>query len=160
VVREISFDIDSVEDDRIRTVGAEYVALSYLRKLGIEECLVESGFTKREVLEGLASGNPKAKFGRSKEKRSDCCLLTLGLVIDGKGFPKTSKVFSDNQSEPKTLLGMNDALREQDPTHSVEKAEDSDKPTVVIDAGIATEENLSELKEHYHYKSGSSAYYP
>jgi len=33
---------------------------------------------------------------------------------------------------------MIDILREQDPTHSVEKAEDSDKPTVVIDAGIAT----------------------
>jgi len=94
--------------------------------------------------EGRAGSNPKAKFGRSKEKRSDCRLLTLGLVIDSKGFPKTSQVFSGNQSEPETLLEMVNALRQKDPT-------DNKKPTVVIDAGIATEDNLKELKKHYHY---------
>jgi transposase len=94
--------------------------------------------------EGRAASNPKAKFGRSKEKRSDCRLLTLGLVIDGAGFPKTSQVFSGNQSEPETLLQMVNALRQKDPT-------DNRKPTVVIDAGLATDDNLKELKEHYHY---------
>lgn len=39
---------------------------------------------------------------------------------------------------------MVDALRKDDPT-------DNPKPTVVIDAGIATEENLKELKKQYHY---------
>lgn len=95
-------------------------------------------------LEGQAASNPKAKFGRSKEKRSDCRLLTLGLVIDGNGFPKTSQVFSGNQSEPGTLLEMVNTLREKDPT-------DTQKPTVVIDAGLATEDNLSALKKDYHY---------
>jgi transposase len=94
--------------------------------------------------EGQALGNPKAKFGRSKEKRSDCRLLTLGLVIDGAGFPKTSHVFSGNQSEPKTLIEMVNALRQKDPTTN-------QKPTVVIDAGLATEDNLKELRKHYHY---------
>jgi hypothetical protein len=46
--------------------------------------------------EGRAASNPKAKFGRSKEKRNDCKLLTLGPVIDSKGFPKTSQVFAGN----------------------------------------------------------------
>jgi len=36
--------------------------------------------------EGTAMANPKAKRGRSKEKRSDCPLVTLGLVLDGSGF--------------------------------------------------------------------------
>jgi hypothetical protein len=94
--------------------------------------------------EGRVASNPKAKFGRSKEKRSDCKLLTLGLVIDNKGFPKTSQVFSGNQSEPDTLLDMVETLRQKDPTNS-------QKPTIVIDAGIATEENLAKLKAHYHY---------
>lgn len=94
--------------------------------------------------EGQAASNGKAKFGRSKEKRSDCRLLTLGLVIDSQGFPKTSRVFAGNQSEPETLLNMVRALQEQDPTMS-------NKPTIVIDAGIATEENLKLLKEDYHY---------
>jgi transposase len=70
--------------------------------------------------------------------------LTLGLVIDSQGFPKTSQVFSGNQSEPQTLLEMVNVLRQKDPT-------DNQKPTVVIDAGIATEDNLKELKGHYHY---------
>lgn len=95
-------------------------------------------------LEGQAASNPKAKFGRSKEKRSDCRLLTLGLVIDGQGFPKTSQVFSGNQSEPETLLDMVNALHQKNPTQN-------QKPTVVIDAGLATEDNLKALKPHYHY---------
>jgi len=99
--------------------------------------------------EGQALGNPKAKFGRSKDKRSDCRLLTLGLIIDGRGFPKVSKVFAGNQSEPTTLLEMINALREADPTWPNRLP--GDKPTVVIDAGLATEENLKELKSDYHY---------
>ena len=35
--------------------------------------------------EGDAAGNSKALFGRSKEKRNDCPLLTLGLVLNGSG---------------------------------------------------------------------------
>ena len=35
--------------------------------------------------EGSAAANPKAKRGRSKQKRSDCPLVTLGLVLDGSG---------------------------------------------------------------------------
>ena len=94
--------------------------------------------------EGRAASNSKAKFGRSKEKRSDCRLLTLGLVIDSKGFPKTSQVFDGDQSEPETLLEMVKALHQKDPTTN-------QKPTVVIDAGIATDDNLDALKDHYHY---------
>lgn len=94
--------------------------------------------------EGQAVANAKAQFGRSKEKRSDCRLLTLGLVIDSEGFPKTSQVFAGNQSEPATLLDMVNTLRRKDLTNDR-------KPTVVIDAGIATDENLKALKPHYHY---------
>jgi hypothetical protein len=36
--------------------------------------------------EGAAAGNAKAARGRSKEKRSDCPLVTLGLVLDSSGF--------------------------------------------------------------------------
>lgn len=109
----------------------------------LEETIILYDLTNT-YLEGQAASNPKAKFGRSKEKRSDCRLLTLGLVIDSNGFPKTSQIFAGNQSEPATLLDMVNTLRQKDPTRT-------EKPTVVIDAGIATEDNLKELKEHYHY---------
>jgi len=52
--------------------------------------------------EGDAAGNPKARRGRSKEKRSACPLLTLGLVLDGRGFVRRSKTFAGNVSEGTT----------------------------------------------------------
>jgi hypothetical protein len=56
--------------------------------------------------EGEATGNRKARRGRSKEKRSDCPLVTLGLVLDGSGFVRRSQTFAGNVSEPGTLAGM------------------------------------------------------
>lgn len=90
-------------------------------------------------LEGSGIFNPKARFGRSKEKRSDCRLITIGLVVDERGFPKKSCFFAGNQSEPETLKEMIYQL--------AGAREDAGQPiTVVIDAGIATEENLRALK--------------
>jgi len=90
--------------------------------------------------EGSAEANPKAKRGRSKEKRSDCPLVTLGLVLDGSGFVRRSEVFDGNAAEAKTLAQM---------------LNDLDAPIgalVVMDAGIATESNLIWLREHdYRY---------
>jgi len=66
-------------------------------------------------LEGQALANPKAKRGRSKEKRSDCKLLTLALIIDEDGFSKYSKLYSGNQSESKTLKEMIEEMIEVRP---------------------------------------------
>lgn len=94
--------------------------------------------------EGQALGNPKAKFGRSKEKRSDCRLVTMGMIVDELGFTKYSELFPGNQSEAATLAGMVTSLERN-------LSEDSDK-TIVMDAGIATKDNLKWLKENgYHY---------
>ena len=94
-------------------------------------------------LEGMAKDNPKARFGYSKEKRYDCRLLTLGLVIDDQGFPKRSRVMEGSVSEASTLQEMLACL----------SASDGDKPvTVIMDAGISSEANLQYLREQgYHY---------
>ena len=90
--------------------------------------------------EGEAKTNSKAKRGRSKEKRSDCVLVTLGLVLDGSGFPRKSQVFPGNASEPQTLQTMLEGL------------EGRSGSTVILDAGIASEANIQYLIEHgYHY---------
>ena len=49
--------------------------------------------------EGAARHQPKAQRGHSKEKRSDCPLLTLGLVLDGAGFVRRSQVFAGRVDE-------------------------------------------------------------
>jgi transposase len=90
--------------------------------------------------EGVAAGNPKAKRGHSKEKRSDCPLLTLGLILDGSGFVRRSQVFAGNAVEHRTLEGMLTSLSA--PAGAL----------VVMDRGIATEANLAWLREHgYRY---------
>ncbi|MDY0282549.1 MAG: transposase, partial [Salinivirgaceae bacterium] len=53
--------------------------------------------------EGEMAGNAKAAHGHSKEKRSDCPLVTLGLVLDGSGFVRRSRMFEGNVSEAVTL---------------------------------------------------------
>ena len=60
--------------------------------------------------EGEAGGQPKARRGHSKEKRTDCPLLTLGLVLDASGFVRRSQVFAGNVREHHTLAEMLDAL--------------------------------------------------
>jgi len=90
-------------------------------------------------LEGSGRYNDKAHFGVSKEKRSDCPLLTLGMVLDADGFPKRSEVFNGNVSEPGTLSGM---------VTSLSSAPLAAKPLIVMDAGIATKENILWLKDH------------
>ena len=93
--------------------------------------------------EGSGVSNANAAFGKSKEKRTDCLLVTLALVLDGSGFPRQSEIFAGNASEPATLEKMLDKL-----TSNAQRPQ----PTVVLDAGIATEENIAWLVEHhYHY---------
>jgi len=85
--------------------------------------------------EGRKQGSKLAKYGRSKEKRSDAKLVVLGLVINPEGFIKYSSILEGNMADSKTLEGMINKLRAK--TSSSAK-----KALIVIDAGIATEENL------------------
>jgi hypothetical protein len=84
--------------------------------------------------EGQALGNAKAKKGRSKERRSDCSLITLGVVYNPEGFPLTSDIFEGNVSEPKTLEVVLNRL-------SIDQ-----KTIIVLDAGLGTEDNLKWLR--------------
>ncbi|MCP3879363.1 MAG: transposase, partial [Sulfitobacter sp.] len=86
--------------------------------------------------EGEGRGNANAALGKSKEKRTDCPLVTLALVLDGSGFPKKSEIFAGNVSEAQTLETMVRKLASPEAAHA---------PTVVMDAGIATEENMDWL---------------
>jgi transposase len=93
--------------------------------------------------EGGARSNPKARYGKSKERRNDCPLMTLGLVLDTDGFAKKSRIYEGGISEPKTLEQMIKGLSDKPRLL---------KPTIVLDAGIATEDNIRWLKENaYHY---------
>jgi transposase len=90
--------------------------------------------------EGTAAGNAKAARGRSKEKRSDCPLVTLGLVLDSSGFVRRSRMFAGNAAEAGTLQDMLKGLAAPDGA------------LIIMDAGIATAANIAWLKEQkYRY---------
>jgi hypothetical protein len=95
--------------------------------------------------EGRKQGSKLAKYGRSKEKRSDAKLVVLGLVINPEGFIKYSSIMEGNMADSKTLEGMIGKLR-------IKTSSSARKALVVIDAGIATDENLKMILDNgYHY---------
>lgn len=90
--------------------------------------------------EGTAADNDKAQRGHSKEKRSDCPLVSLGLVLDGSGFVRGSEMFEGNISEAKTLQTILDKLKA--PKGAL----------VIMDRGVATQANIDWLIAHqYRY---------
>ena len=88
--------------------------------------------------EGRKIKSKLANFGRSKEKRSDCKLVVLALVVNIEGFIKYSNIFEGNTADSSTLPIIVDNIRHQ-------TSEDK-RAVVVIDAGIATEDNLALIK--------------
>jgi len=106
------------------------------RELFNLDCTITLYDLTNTFFEGSCQSNELAARGRSKEKRSDCPLVTLALVLDSSGFPRSSKMFAGNAGEAATLEEMVKAL-----THH------ETNPLIVMDAGIATEANLAWLKE-------------
>lgn len=216
-------DINSLENDKVRSVGGESVVLSTIQKLELDKKLVDLGFNQPNVeaaigvitarllapcsehathhwlqkhtsidelmdtsfdslsqdrvykvsdmllkhkseieahlqnkeshlfnleekvllydltntfFEGSGKYNAKAHFGLSKEKRSDCPLVTLGLLLDADGFPKKSEVFEGNVSEAATLEKILSQFHHEQ------------KPTIVADAGIGTDQNVQWMKDN------------
>lgn len=138
-------DLLFAHKDRIET----HLATREKELFALEEKIILYDLTNT-YFEGQAKTNKKAKYGRSKEKRHDCPLLTLGLVIDEMGFPKMSRIFQGNVSEPETLKNVIKEL--QGEQHKQSKQDGNDYQTkknitVVLDAGIASDDNLTLLKD-------------
>jgi hypothetical protein len=88
---------------------------------------------------------PKAKRGSSKEKRFDCPLMTLGLVVDGSSFVKKAEIFAGNTAESHTV------------EHMLEKLGASRNALVVMDRGIASQSVLDWLVQaSYRYLLSSA----
>jgi len=123
--------------DHIEGVLAEQERQAY----GLQEKIILYDLTNT-YLAGSAKSSKLARYGRSKQKRDDSPLVTLALVIDEEGFPKASKVLPGNVSEPDTLKDFLESykkdLQKRVPLFTA-------LPTVVMDAGIATDKNLKML---------------
>lgn len=85
-----------------------------------------------------------AKYGRSKEKRNDCPQVVFTGIINAQGFIQHSRIYEGNKADTATMDDMLADLEKHTSNQHI--------PTVVIDAGIATEENLAlVIDKGYHY---------
>jgi hypothetical protein len=95
--------------------------------------------------EGSAKRNPLARrSAASKEKRTDCPILSVGVVLDADGFLITHKVFRGNMNDCQTLVDAVETLECVAVTSAA--------PVVVVDGGMATDQNLQFLRSRgYNY---------
>ena len=93
--------------------------------------------------EGLAKRNPQAKRGYSRDKRPDCKQVVVGLVLDRDGFPKAHEVFDGNVQDRSTVDEMLTLLERRS----------GKRPgsTVIVDRGMAYEENLKQIRGRGHH---------
>lgn len=93
--------------------------------------------------EGRKDTSKLAQFAKSKEKRNDAKLVALALVVNNEGFVKYSNIYQGNIADCKTLENLIAHLSKQ-------TSFTCRKPIIVIDAGIATEENINMMKLKNH----------
>jgi len=148
----LAIDIKKVGKNQVYTIADQLLA----RKEFIERSLRETEldlFSMNQTLflydltntyfEGRSVNNTLGKRGRSKEKRSDCPLVTLALLVDQRGFPIFSQIYRGNQSEPQTLEEVLNRLEKD----CGKTGKLFFKPTIVMDRGIAVQKNLNMLQE-------------
>lgn len=129
--------------------GAMYQNKDFIEKeLYNNLCNLFSGRSKIVIYDltnmyftGQMQGSKKAQFGRSKQKQTGSRLIGLALSIDSLGFVRYSKFYNGNISEPETFEDMlNDVTCQLDIK--------GEKPIIVMDAGIATEDNLKIIRNN------------
>jgi hypothetical protein len=142
------YDIDTLTKDRLYHISKklyaekdaleQHLSVRTNELFDIEDKIMLYDLTNT-YFEGRKEGSKLAQYGRSKEKRNDAKLVVLALVVNPEGFIKYSSVLEGNMADSKTLEGMINKLR-------IKTSVSAKKALVVIDAGIATEENLAMIK--------------
>ena len=138
------FEKEKITKDRLYKISAklyaeketleQFLSIRTNELFDIEDRIMLYDLTNT-YFEGRKTGSKLAKFGRSKEKRTDAKLVVLALVINPEGFIKYSAILEGNMSDPKSLALMIEKLR-------VKTSGSTKKALIVMDAGIATEDNL------------------
>lgn len=100
-------------------------------------------------VEGHASWSELLQRGYSRDKRSDCKQIVIGLVVTQEGFPVSWKVFEGNRLDLKTLAEM---------TQELQRRFQIRRCTWVSDAGLLSKENLALLRQSgYDYILGAGS---
>ena len=88
--------------------------------------------------EGQAQANPKAKYGYSRDKRSDCKQVCIALVVSRCGMPIGYEVFDGNRRDSTTV---------EEIVTTMESRYGKSNRVWVMDRGMLSEANLQFLKD-------------
>jgi transposase len=88
--------------------------------------------------EGLCEQNPKARFGYSRDKRSDCRQVVIALIVTPEGFPIGYEVLPGNTLDKTTLRFF---------LKKIESMYGKARRVWVMDRGIPTEEVLAQMRD-------------
>ena len=86
--------------------------------------------------EGQAAGNPLAQRGYSRDSRSDCKQVCIGLVVSKCGMPLGYEVFAGNTADVTTVEHI---------VETMEKRYGKSDRIWVMDRGMVSEENIDFL---------------
>lgn len=87
--------------------------------------------------EGAALSNPQARHGYSRDSRSDCKQVCIGLVVTPEGLPLAYEVFAGNRTDVTTV---------QEIVEQMEGKYGQAQRIWVMDRGMVSEENLEWLR--------------
>jgi transposase len=87
--------------------------------------------------EGLAAGNPLAQYGYSRDRRTDCKQVCIGLVVSRCGLPLGYEVFAGNRHDSTTL---------QEIVATMEARHGMADRIWIVDRGMVSEDNLAFLR--------------
>jgi transposase len=88
--------------------------------------------------EGQAKANPKAKYGYSRDKRSDCKQVCIALVVSRCGMPIGYEVFDGNRRDSTTV---------EEIVTTMESRYGKLNRVWVMDRGMLSEANIKFLKD-------------
>ena len=88
--------------------------------------------------EGQMEQAPKAKYGHSRDQRSDCRQVVIAVVLSAEGFPLAYEIMPGNTSDRTTLRLFLQKIQTQ---------YGQARRVWVMDRGIPTEETLEEMRQ-------------
>lgn len=142
--------MDSLDQGRLTAILLQHAQARAAARDGVGICLVFYDVTTlyfetdEEDEDSTATGGQTIlglrKRGYSKDHRPDQPQVVVGLTVDGDGFPLDFQVYEGNRYEGDTLLGGIQAVQ-------ANLRLQPDQLTVVADAGMLSEKNLTALEE-------------
>ena len=142
------YDVNKINKDKLyqgsldlyqhRSIIEKYMSTITNELFDLQDRIIIYDLTNA-YFEGSKSKSKMARYGRSKEKRSDAKLIVLAMVINIEGFVKYSAIHEGNYADTSDISRLVEQLGKT--------MGSTTKPIVVMDAGIATEDNLAILTQ-------------